>query len=164
MRSHLALFALLSPLALWCAQDVHPKDVREIAKAGSRAIPQLVGLLKNPAKDVRLEAVRQLTDIGGQGSLDPLIQATQDSDPEVQARAADGLVNFYYPGYAQQSGVGGSLKRIGTGIKGMFTDTDDQAIDAFVIVRPEVIAALGKLASSGGSAEARVFDRFPCEC
>jgi HEAT repeat protein len=155
MRSYFALIAFLSPLALLCAQDVRPKDVREIAKTGSRAIPQLVGLLKNPAKDVRLEAVRQLTDIGGQGSLDPLIQATQDSDPEVQARAADGLVNFYYPGYAQQSGVGGSLKRIGTGIKGMFTDTDDQAIDAFVIVRPEVIAALGKLASSGGSGDAR---------
>jgi HEAT repeat protein len=156
MRSYSAVvFALLSPLALLCAQDVHPKDVRDIAKNGSSAIPQLTQLLKNPAKDVRLEVVRQLTDIGGQGSLDPLIQATRDADPEVQARAADGLTNFYYPGYAQQSGVGGSLKRIGTGIKGMFTDTDDQVIDAYVIVRPEVISALGKLASSGGSAETR---------
>jgi HEAT repeat protein len=47
------------------------------------------------------------------------------------------------------------LKRISTGIKGMFTDTDDQVIDTYVLVRPEVISALGKLASSGGSAEAR---------
>jgi HEAT repeat protein len=155
MRSYFAVIALLSPLALLCAQDVRPKDVREMAKSGSRAIPQLAALLKNPAKDVRVEAVRQLTEIGGQESLDPLIQATQDRDPEVQARAADGLVNFYYPGYAQQPGVGGSLKRISTGIKGMFTDTDDQVIDTYVLVRPEVISALGKLASSGGSAEAR---------
>jgi HEAT repeat protein len=156
MRSYFAAFALLFPLALLCAQDVRPKDVREIAKNGSSAIPQLAGLLKNPAKDVRLEVVRQLTEIGGQGSLDPLIQATQDHDPEVQARAADGLTNFYYPGYVQEGGgVGGSLKRLGTGIKGMFTDTDDQVIDGYVIVRPEVIAALAKLASSGGSAEAR---------
>jgi len=154
MRSYFAVFALFSPLALLCAQDVRPKDVREIAKNGSSAIPRLAELLKNPSKDVRVEAVKQLTEIGTQGSLDPLIQATRDNDPEVQARAADGLANFYYPGYVQ-SGLGGSLKRLGTGIKGMFTDTDDQAIDAYVIVRPEVIAALGKLASGGGSVDAR---------
>src|ERR1035441_10588132 len=71
MRSYFAAFALLFPLALLCAQDVRPKDVREIAKNGSSAIPQLAGLLKNPAKDVRLEVVRQLTEIGGQGTLDP---------------------------------------------------------------------------------------------
>jgi HEAT repeat protein len=155
MRSYLAVFALLSPFALLCAQDVRPKDVRDIAKSGSSAIPQLAGLLQNPAKDVRLEVVKQLIDISGQGSLDPLIQATQDKDPEVQAHAADGLVNFYFPGYAEDSGVGGSIKRIGSGIKGMFTDTDDQVIDAYVLVRPEVIAALGKLISSGGSSATR---------
>jgi HEAT repeat protein len=155
MRSYFTVFALLSPLAVLCAQDVRPKDVREIAKNGSSAIPRLAELLKNPAKEVRVEAVKQLTEIGTQGSLDPLIQATRDNDPEVQARAADGVTNFYYPGYAQQSGLGGSLKRIGSGIKGMFTDTGDQAIDAYVTVRPEVIAALGKLTSGGGSVDAR---------
>src|ERR1039458_923896 len=156
MRSYFAVFALFSPLALLCAQDIRPKDVREIAKNGSSAIPRLAELLKNPSKDVRVEAVKQLTEIGTQGSLDPLIQATRDNDPEVQARAADGLTNFYYPGYAQQSGLGGSLKRIGSGIKGMFTDTGDQAIDAYVTVRPEVIAALGKLTSGRRSGERRV--------
>jgi HEAT repeat protein len=151
MRPSFAFIALLTPLVLLCAQEVRPKDVREIAKTKTSAIPQLTALLKNPAKDVRLEVVRQLTDIGGQESLDPLILATQDKDAEVQARAADGLANFYYPGYAQESGVGGDLRRISSGIKGMFSDTDDQVIDAYVIVRPEVIAALGKLASSGAS-------------
>ena len=155
MRWYLAIPALLFPFALLCAQDVRPKDVRDIAKSGSSAIPQLAGLLKTPAKDVRLEVVKQLIDIGGQGSLDPLIQATQDKDPEVQAHAADGLVNFYFPGYAEDSGVGGSIKRIGSGIKGMFTDTDDQVIDAYILVRPEVIASLGKLISSGGSSATR---------
>ena len=37
----------------------------------------------------------------------------------------------------------------------MFTDTDDQVIDPYVVVRPEVIAALGKLISGGGSLDAR---------
>src|ERR1035441_666515 len=151
MRPYFALIAFLTPLVLLCAQDVRPKDVRDLAKDKSSAIPKLTAMLKNPAKDVRLEVVKQLTGIGGQESLNPLILASQDKDPEVQARAADGLANFYYPGYAQQSGVGGSLKRISSGIKGMFTDTDDQVIDAYVIVRPEVIAALGKLVSSGAS-------------
>jgi len=154
MRSYIAVAALFTPLAVLCAQTVRPKDVREIGKGGSSAIPRLEGLLKDPARDVRVEAVRQLTEIGTAASLDPLIEATRDNDAEVQARAADGLVNFYYPGYVQAGAVA-SLKRVGTGIKGMFTDTDDQVIDAYVTVRPEVIAALGKLTSAGGSMETR---------
>src|SRR5215471_751503 len=103
------------------AQDVRPKDVREIAKGGSTAIPRLQELLKNPSTEVRVEVVKQLTEIGTQRSLDPLIQATRDNDPEVQIRAADGLVNFYLPGYVQ-NGFGSSIRRVGTSIKGKFTD------------------------------------------
>jgi len=103
---------------------------------------------------VRVEAVRQITDIGTQRSLDPLIQAAQDNDPEVQIRATDGLVNFYLPGYVQ-TGFGASIRRVGTSIKGKFTDTNDQVIDSYVIVRPEVVDVLGKLASRGGSMEVR---------
>jgi len=136
------------------SQDVRPKDVREIAKAGASAIPRLQELLKNPSTDVRVEAVRQITDIGTQRSLDPLIQAAQDNDPEVQIRATDGLVNFYLPGYVQ-TGFGASIRRVGTSIKGKFTDTNDQVIDPYVSVRPEVIDVLGKLASRGGSMEVR---------
>ena len=140
---------------LLCAQDVRPKDVRDIGKGGPSAIPQLTALLKNSNRDVRLEAVKQLTAVGTQDSLDPLILATQDKDPEVQARAADGLTNFYDPGYAQQYGFGGDLKRISTGIKGMFGDTSEQIIDSYIIVRPEVITALAKLIVNGNSADTR---------
>src|ERR1035437_9166268 len=86
---------LLASAALLPAQNVRPKDVREIAKAGSSAIPQLQGLLQNPDAGVRIEAVRQITEIGTAGSLDALILASRDNDPEVQIRATDGLVNFY---------------------------------------------------------------------
>ena len=112
-------------------QDVRPKDVRDIAKAGTSAIPRLQQLLKNPSTDVRVEAVKQITEIGTQRSLDPLIQATRDNDPEVQIRATDGLVNFYLPGYVK-TGFGASLRRVGTSIKGKFTDTNDQVIDPYV--------------------------------
>jgi len=155
MRPLSAAFLFLACVAVAAAQDVRPKDVRDIAKGGPSAIPRLQALLKNASLDVRIEAVKQITEIGTQRSLDPLIEATRDNDPEVQIRATDGLVNFYLPGYVQ-TGIGASLKRVGTSIKGRFTDVNDQAIDAFVVVRPEVIRALGDLASrSGGSMDAR---------
>ena len=92
----------LSPLA---AQVTRPKDVRELAKGGSDAIPQLTPLLKNPNLEIRIEAVKAIVEIGTQKSLDPLIEATSDADPEIQIRATDGLVNFYLPGYVR-TGLG----------------------------------------------------------
>ena len=143
--------AALFPLA---AQEVKPKDVREVAKAGATAIPRLQEFLKNSASDVRSEAVRQLTAIGSGRSLDPLIEATRDNDPEIQMLATDGLVNFYSPGYVK-GGIAGQLRRVGTSIKGKFTDTNDLVIDPFVQVRPEVIEALGRLAIGGASVDCR---------
>jgi HEAT repeat protein len=154
MRLFRAATLLLSCFALLSAQGVRPKDVKEIAKAGTSAIPHLQELLKDPNRDVRVEVVKQLTDIGTQHSLDPLILATADNEPEVQIRATDGLVNFYLPGYVQ-SGLGASIRRVGTTVKSKFTDTNDKIIDPYVSVRPEIITALGKLARSGGSMDAR---------
>jgi HEAT repeat protein len=154
MRPLIAAIAVLFSAGFGDAQEVRPKDVREIAKPGSSAIPRLQEMLKNPSREVRLEVVKQLTDIGTQRSLDPLIQATSDNDPEVQLRATDGLVNFYLPGYVQ-SGLGGSLRRVGTSIKGKFTDVNDQVVDPYVVVRPEVISALGALARGGGGMDVR---------
>ena len=145
---------LMVACATLLAAQTKPKDVREIAKGGSSAIPKLQELLKDPDSEVRIEVVKQLTQIGTQYSLDPLIQATADNDPEVQIRATDGLVNFYLPGYVE-TGFGASIKRVGTSIKGKFTDTNDQVIDPYVSVRPEVITALGKLARSGGDMNVR---------
>src|SRR6266567_5869416 len=111
------------------AQVTRPKEVREIAKGGSSALPQLQALLKNQDLDIRIEAVKSIVEIGTQRSLDPLIEATSDSDAEVQIRATDGLVNFYLPGYLK-TGLGASLQRVGRGIRAKFTDTNDKIIDA----------------------------------
>ena len=108
----LFVFACLLPLN---AQDVKPKDVRDVAKAGASAIPKLQGYLKDQPPDVRAEAVRQLTEVGTAASLDPLIQATQDADPQIQILATDGLVNFYSPGYVK-TGLSGSLHKVGGAI------------------------------------------------
>src|SRR5579863_8804276 len=148
---------LLGVMAVVCCfgQTVtRPKDVREIAKAGSSALPQLQELLKNPDRDIRIEAVKQITEIGPPRSLDALIVATQDNDPEVQMLATDGIVNFYLPGYVK-TGVTAPLRKMGTSIKGKFTDTNDQVIDAYLTPRPEAITAIGKLVRSGASMDAR---------
>jgi HEAT repeat protein len=154
MHLNRVILLIFASAAILATADVRPKDVREMAKQGSNALPQLQELFKNPDPEIRVEAVKAITEVGTQRSLDPLILATQDNDPEVQIRATDGLVNFYLPGYVQ-TGFGASIKRVGTSIKGKFTDTNDQVVDPYVMVRPEVVAALGKLARSGGSLEVR---------
>lgn len=125
-----------------------------MAKEGSSALPRLQELLRNPDLDIRIAAVKAITEIGTPGSLAPLIQATADNDPEVQIQATDGLVNFYLPGYVQ-TGFGSSLKRVGASIKGAFTENNDQIIDPFVIPRADVIQALQILVRGGGDMTAR---------
>src|SRR5712692_11289086 len=154
-RAFFLASAIAFAVILLSAQEtLRPKEVHNLAKQGSSALPRLQELLRNPDLEIRLEAVRTITEIGSPGSFLPLNQATADNDPEVQIRATDGLVNFYLPGYVK-TGLGASLKRVGTSIKGRFTDTNDQVIDAFVVPRADVIQALGTLVRSGGSMEAR---------
>ncbi len=131
------------------------KAVREYGKSGgSEIIPKLETYLSDPDVDVRREAVKAIVDIGTQRSLDPLVKATRDNDPEIQIRATDGLVNFYVPGYVK-TGLTAPLRRAGSSIKAKFTDTNDLVIDPYIQARPEVIAALGRVASGGASLEAR---------
>jgi HEAT repeat protein len=131
-----------------------PKDVRAVAKQGPTAIPTVAQYLNSESIDTRIEAVKQLIALGGKDIIEPLIRATHDADPEVQIRATDGLVNFYMPGYVKQ-GIGSSFIRAGAAVRAKFSDTNDQIIDSFVTVRPEVIAALGQLARGGASLDAR---------
>jgi HEAT repeat protein len=155
-RGPTACLVLLSAVAAWGQNDVkqRAKAVREMAKGGPNAIAQIAPYLKDGDASVRQEAVKAIADLGTQQSLEPLLQALNDNDAEVQIRATDGLVNFYLPGYVKM-GVTAPLKRAGTALKGRFTDTNDQVIDAYVRVRPDVIAALGRLVRSGSDMDAR---------
>jgi HEAT repeat protein len=131
-----------------------PKDVRAVAKQGPQAIPTVAQYLNSSSVDTRVEAIKQLTSLGGKDTIDPLLRGTHDADPEVQIHATDGLVNYYLPGYVRQ-GLGSSVVRAGASIRAKFSDTNDQVIDAFVDVRPDVIAALGQLTRTGASVDAR---------
>lgn len=130
------------------------RTVRALARQGADAIPKLTPFLSDPDLDVRVETVKALVDVDTQYSLDPLVRAAKDNDPEIQIRATDGLVNFYLPGYVR-TGLGASLRRAGSTVTSRFTETNDQVIDPFVQVRPEVIEALGRLCRGGASMESR---------
>jgi HEAT repeat protein len=131
------------------------KAVRAYGKSGgSEIIPKLEPYLSDPDVDVRLDAVKAIVDIGTQRSLDPLIKACSDNDPEIQIRATDGLVNFYVPGYIK-TGLTASIRRVGSSIKAKLVDTNDLIIDPYIHPRPEVIMALGRIVSGGASIEAR---------
>ena len=105
---------------------------------------------------VRMEAVKALDDIGGPKTVDRAGAGRRAiTDPEIQIRATDGLVNVYLPGLYQDRDQRNACSARATSVKAKFSDTNDQIIDAYVEVRPEVIAALGKLASAGASLDSR---------
>lgn len=146
-------------------KEIQPKenqsDARQRAKAvhamaaqGQDAIPRIAPYLRDADTGVRLEAVKALDEIAGPKTVDALIEAARDNDPEIQIRAADGLVNVYLPGYLK-TGISGSLRRAGDSIRAKFTDTNDQTIDDYVEVPLPVIQALGRQARGGVSFESR---------
>ncbi len=148
-------FALIASLA-FAQQDVkqRAKAAHDLAKQGEDAIPLLKPYVGDIDISVRLEAVKALDEIGGPKTVDPLVKLCTDPDPEIEIRATDGLVNAYLPGYLK-NGISGTLQHVGTSIKAKFSGSNDQVIDAFVEVRPEVIAALGKLVRTGAGTDAR---------
>lgn len=143
--------------AAWGQDETKQKirGLRDYAKEGSPAIPKISPYLQDGDPEVRREAVRALVDVGTQRSLEPLTAACRDNDPEVQIRAADGLVNFYLPGYVQR-GVSASLKRAGNAVVGRWTDSaNEDIVEPDTPLRPEIVDALSTLVQSGSSMDSR---------
>jgi len=159
LRLKCAAFAFLfcGSSVLW-AQEPDPRQrlrsVRELARTGEDGIPKLSYYTTDGDLQVKLEAVKALVSIGGPKTLDGLVRAARENDAEVQIRATDGLVNVYLPGYIK-NGLSGSISRVGNQVRAKFNPGDDRMIDPFVEVRPDVIAALGKLVRGGASVETR---------
>ena len=162
---------LLAPVFLALALTAAPPDAKEDIRSDNpkrraqaaeelgkqkdvQNLSLLRGLLKDPDREVRAEAVAAMVSIGTQHSLGPLMEATRDSEPSIQILAADGLVNFYYPGYVETGWVA-TLKKFGASIKGRFTETNTLVVDSYITVAPEVVQAVGRLAVGATSMEAR---------
>jgi HEAT repeat protein len=146
------------PAAL--AQDANAdkqkiRALKDWGKQGSAAIPKIAPYLDDASTEVRIETVKALIAAGTQRSLEPLIKALGDADPEVQIRAIDGILNFYLPGYVE-TGLSGSLKRAGNAVTAKFTDdTPSAAVEPGTPVRPEIVDALTKLTQTSSSMESR---------
>jgi HEAT repeat protein len=147
-------FALLAALAFSQDAKQRARAAHDLGKQGEDAIPKLLPYVGDNDIAVRLEAVKSLDEIGGPKTIDPLVRLVNDPDPEIDIRATDGLVNVYLPGYLK-TGISGTLQHVGTSIKAKFSDTNDQVIDSYIEVRPEVITALGTLVNHGEGVTAR---------
>lgn len=146
---------LAASLALLAQADSKQKikAARDLYKrSGAGALAELRGYLKDPDPAVRREAARWIVEAGTPASLDALLEASNDADAEVQERAVEGLVNVYLPGYANRGNMFG---RAGRGVKGKFTDMNDQVIERYVIVRPEVLEAVTRLVGAGADLDAK---------
>ena len=156
--SRLAIgFTLLAAAHSLVAQTTNQRilSIRELGKRDPAVLPTLAGYLSDPNTDIRIEAVKSIVRIDTPASLDPLIQATRDKDPEVEIRSTDGLVNAYVPGYVARGGLTGSLTRGMRQMKSFFSARNDQVINADVPVRPEVQQALADLVAKGSGDDAR---------
>jgi HEAT repeat protein len=159
-RFRLILFGIALASCLYAQADNGgtPKErasrVRDLSKKGVTVIPMLAGYLHDPAREVRVEAVKAIVRIDTNSSLDPLVEATHDKDEDVQIRATDGLVNHYVPGYVAR-GLTGPLTRGVRGMKSFFSVRNDQVIDPTVQVRPDVAQAIADLVRQGASVNVR---------
>lgn len=129
--------------------------IRNLGKRDYTVIPTIAQYLKDPDRDIRIEAVKAIVRIDTTHSLDALLQATHDKDPEIQIRATDGIVNAYLPGYVAKAGLTGSLTRGVRQMKSFFSSRNDQVVDPDVVVRPDVAQALGDEVRAGASLDAR---------
>lgn len=129
--------------------------IRELGKRDNRAIPALAIYLSDPDSGIRLEAVKAIVRIDTEHSIDPLVQAAHDKDPEIEILAADGLVNAYMPGYIAKAGVAGTLTRSMRQVRAYFNSRNDQVIAPDVTVRPDVLQALSAQVTGATTPEAR---------
>jgi HEAT repeat protein len=130
-------------------------QIRRLGKTDSQAIPELAKSLSDPNPDIRLEAVRAIVKIGSERSLDPLVEATHDNDPDVEILATNGIVNFYLPGYVSSGLLSHPLSRGVKQFKALFAVRNRQEIAPEITVRPNIREAIAVQVEHAPSVDAR---------
>ncbi len=121
---------------------------------GFTYIAALAPLVEDTAAEVRNAAVGALIKFRSAQAIEPLITATRDAVPEIQALAVDGLVDFYYPGYVKFGWLG-SVRTFAGQLKGRFSKPSPVVIESYVTVNPEAIRAIADTVVNGGNSDAR---------
>jgi len=79
-------------------ETLQRKAVQVLAKIGPEATPAILKRLSHPRKEVRVQAIRALDEIGDLRALKPLkILLLLDKEREVRARAAEALADYLDP-------------------------------------------------------------------
>jgi HEAT repeat protein len=129
--------------------------LRDLARQGSPAIERIAPYLQDADVEVRREAVKAIVQIGTVRSLDALLEAARDNDPEIQIRAVDGLVNFYLPGYVDR-GLSATLRKAGSLILGRWSEgPNEDVVEPDTPVRKEIVETLARLIEGGSSMDSR---------
>jgi HEAT repeat protein len=129
--------------------------IRELGKRSVAALPTLSQYLADPDRDIRIEAVKAIVRIDTERSLDSLVIAARDRDPDVQIRATDGIVNVYVAGYVARGGLPGAMTRGTRQVRSFFSSRNNEVVDADVEIRPDAGRALADVVSGGASMEGR---------
>jgi HEAT repeat protein len=129
--------------------------IRELGKRSVAALPTLSQYLSDPDRDIRIETVKAIVKIDTERSLDLLVVAMKDRDPDVQIRATDGIVNVYIQGYVAKGGLPGAMTRGTRQVKAFFSSRNDQVVDAGVEIRPDAGRAVADVVGAGASIEAK---------
>jgi HEAT repeat protein len=116
------------------------RRIHDIEKGKAGGMAELAGFLKDPDRNVRVEAVKAIVKMGSSSSIDPLLPATRDIDVEVRVRATDGIVNVYLPGYVSNGYFTRSVRQV----KSFFSSRNDSIIDEDVLVRDDVSKAIAE--------------------
>ena len=143
--------------------DLHSPDAAARARAarklgntadGFKHIAALAPLVEDPVAEVRNAAVVSLIQFRSPQAIEPLIAATRDEAPGIQALAVDGLVDFYYPEYVKFGRLG-SLKTFAGRLKGRFSAPSPVVIEPYVTVNPDAVRAIADTVVNGGNADVR---------
>ena len=140
---------------------IRKKAVQELGEKGAKRqgdtktiCDALAKVVRDPAQDIREEAVIALIKTGTADCQAGLEAATKDAAPEIQSLAVDGLVNFYSPGYVQFGWLS-SVKSFGKSLKNRFRDPEPLLIDPYVKASPSTQDAIAPLITGGSSMESR---------
>ncbi|HEV2497973.1 MAG TPA: HEAT repeat domain-containing protein [Terriglobia bacterium] len=133
--------------------NIRARAVRDIGNSGdTSSVQALTAALNDPSPKVRKEIIVALAKLHTNESLDGLVSATRDSDPDVRTMAVEAVVGWY-TGNVPSTGFRGAVKKSYNGALNWF-QTDTTHIRPGMTVDPKTVAALEAVMEDTRSIEA----------
>lgn len=121
--------------------SIRAKAARQLGQSGDvSTVPALAAELTDPSSKVRSEVIVALARLHTNPSLDALLTATRDTDPDVRLLAVEAIIGWY-TGQIPALGFGGMVKQSYSNAMRWF-QTDVTRISPGMQVDPKAISAL----------------------